>query len=304
MLKCIPFLFEFHNATDEAYQENIIVAAVILRQYEEMDEEAETSGNIPNPNISDMEQRANFLAVTQGIIDTCASFPTFAHETLAHAAFWIAVRQEVYESFMREEAPKMMFDKYHFGPVSPANRLVMHAAEVTRWNWGAKTDEEWVRLNAEQQQFDLWYAADLIPIYSRAADTAQNEVFPSIWYASDAQIVSVQHFELAHMILIAEKPSIDTPPTPAIARAIQRKAEALVRGIILKLCGIAFSNPACKPALVSATMAISLYGDYFTDEHERGCLLMVFEKMLEAHVWPVQRKRNELVEKWKAVDDL
>ncbi|KAJ4291771.1 hypothetical protein N0V90_009666 [Kalmusia sp. IMI 367209] len=312
MLKCIPYLFEFHNATDETYQENIIAAAVILRQYEEMDEELDNpSGPQANtPSITD--QRTNFLAITQGIIDSCASFPTFARETLAHAAFWIAVRQEVYESFMREEAPKMTFDKYHFGPVSTANRLVMHAAEVTRWNWGPKTDEEWTdykrtgRLNAEQQLFAQIYASEFIPIYHHPADGTSPSVFPTVWYASDAQVVSVQHFELARMILVAEKPasSSSRATSRAMSRAAQRKIESLVRSIILKLCGIAFSNPACLPALVSATMAISLYGDYFTDERERACLLRVFERMEEAHVWPVYRKRREVVEKWRMVDSL
>ena len=72
VLKCIPFLFQFHNTLDEEYRENIIAAAVILRQYEEMDHESDEEREAQDENDSDTEsasQRANFLAITQGIID-------------------------------------------------------------------------------------------------------------------------------------------------------------------------------------------------------------------------------------------
>lgn len=71
-----------------------MAATVILRQYEEMEEELE-EGEIGNH----ANERVNFLAITHTIIDTMISTP---HDhSLATAAFWITARQDVYVSSSR-----------------------------------------------------------------------------------------------------------------------------------------------------------------------------------------------------------
>lgn len=89
LLKCIPELIRFHEIQDLTHQENIMAATVILRQYEEMEEELEEGevGNYAN-------ERVNFLAITHTIIDTMISAPL--DHPLATAAFWITIRQDVY----------------------------------------------------------------------------------------------------------------------------------------------------------------------------------------------------------------
>ena len=107
MLQCIPHLFKFHKSHDEEYRENLMAAAVILRQYEEMDE-TETETNVHGSAISDpTQQRASFLAITQAIIESSASFPTSPRQQLANAAFWMAVRQEIYNAFTRKRPFQM-----------------------------------------------------------------------------------------------------------------------------------------------------------------------------------------------------
>lgn len=316
MLKCIPYLFDFSNVGDDEYRENIIAAAVILQQYEEIEKDDENddiegyeSVGIPNHQT----HLTSFLAVTQGIVDNYASFPTFASETLANATFWIAVRQEVYEYFINKRSPTMKFVLYDMGPVSPANRLVMHAAEVTKWNWGDKTYGEWIRLNEEHAILTRQFQSALCAIWEIDPDVVGGRVYPEIWYTSDAQVVSAQHLELARMILVAEKPSVCPPvitrpsssssaPRRKAEAAARRKVEAEVRRIILRLCGIAFSNLNCMPALVSAMMGISLYGDCFTNEQDRMCLLQIFDKIDNTHAWPTSRQRSQLLEEWKAID--
>lgn len=64
-----------------------------------------------------------------------------------------------------------------------------------------------VRLDAEQQQLAVEYAEEFVPVWQQEADFTKGETFPSIWYGSDAQVVGVQHFDLARMVLVAEKPA-------------------------------------------------------------------------------------------------
>lgn len=68
-----------------------MAATVILRQYEEMEDELE-EGEIGNH----ANERVNFLAITHTIISTMISTP---HDhSLTTAAFWITARQDVYVS--------------------------------------------------------------------------------------------------------------------------------------------------------------------------------------------------------------
>lgn len=134
MLKCIPGLAEFPNIQDPTQQENIMAATVILRQYEEMDEEAD--GFEPSD-----DQRVNFLAVTQRIIDFMISFPL--NHSLGTAAYWIVIRQEIYYALTRETVPHLRFDSERWRNSSIANNMIMFVGQVAKWRWGQKLPDEW-----------------------------------------------------------------------------------------------------------------------------------------------------------------
>jgi len=149
MLKCIPHLFEFHNCQDDDHRANLIAAAVVLRQYEELDDEMESDAEIQNADndLLGTQQRATFLAITQAIIESSGSSPSLANKTLENAAFWGAATQEIYNAITRQRSFRM-----HFAPdvaeyASAANKFIMHTANVTTWCWGDKTEVEWRESN-------------------------------------------------------------------------------------------------------------------------------------------------------------
>lgn len=137
MLKCIPGLVEFPSIQDPTHQENIMAAAVILRQYEEMDEES-NEGSI---DAEHYDERVNFLAVTQKIIYSMISSPL--DHSLATAAYWIAIRMEIYYALTREKIPHLRFDSNHWRSSSIANNMITFVGEVAQWRWGQKSSEEW-----------------------------------------------------------------------------------------------------------------------------------------------------------------
>lgn len=220
MLQCIPGLVRFPEIKDSLEQENIMAAAVILRQYEEIEEiMGEDEVGV------EFREQVNFLAITQTIIDSMISSPLY--QSLATAAYWIAIRQEVYYALTRERTLNMQFSMEDWQNASVANTLIMLVGEVAKWCWGEKSTEEWgmifsfsslsilhaklihiERLNTHQQQLMQTYKTHLIPILSRKADKSKGEIFPTVWYTSDAQVTATQHLELARMILIAESPHL------------------------------------------------------------------------------------------------
>lgn len=143
MLKCIPELIQFPEIQDPTHQENIMAATVILRQYEEMEEEMEEGmedGGIENH----VYERVNFLAITQTIIDTMVSTPL--DHSLATAAYWIAIRQEVYYALTRQRAPQVRLDLERCQNASVANTMIVFASEVAKWRWGLKQSQKWSKL--------------------------------------------------------------------------------------------------------------------------------------------------------------
>ncbi|KAL4914998.1 hypothetical protein BDW62DRAFT_213055 [Aspergillus aurantiobrunneus] len=290
MLKCIPGLLSFHTVQDPQDQEHLMAAAIILRQ------------GTPTPTTTDgRQQRVNFLAITQTIIYSMISTP-FARSSLAAAAYWIAIRQEVYYALTRKRAPCVTFTAEDWTTATPANIMIMHAGQVTKWCWGDRSIGEYERLKHHQAQLITDYAAHFLPILQTPPDKSKGDIFPTVWYTTDAQVTGVQHLELARMILIAENPRLRNPSTP---RALPRKAEAQVRSIVLDLCGIALGNASRRlPALVNAVISILLYGEYFSEQRERDALRGVIERTRDMRAWPLRRSYERLCALWEVVDSV
>ncbi|KAL6228893.1 hypothetical protein BDW75DRAFT_250499 [Aspergillus navahoensis] len=318
MLKCIPGLSSFHDISDSTEQENLMCAAIILRQYEEMEEEMEEmeteiipittesnadSGNAGEGGESPRQGRVNFLAITQTIVHTMISTSSpLQRSPLAVTAYWIAIRQEVYYALTRKRVPCLAFPAQVWESATVANRMIMHAGEVTGWCWGDKSFSEYERLRRHQEQLVTTHSCYLTPILEKPADRSKGEIFPTIWYATDAQVTGVQHLEMARMILIAENPRLLGKGVP---RSMHRKTESLVRNIVLKLCGIAVDDVAKRmPALVNAVASILLYGEYFTDQVERDALLGVIERMKDMRAWPLKRGVERLERAWREADNV
>ncbi|KAJ5976370.1 hypothetical protein N7481_010077 [Penicillium waksmanii] len=293
MLKCIPDLVQFPEIRDPVQQENIMAATVILRQYEEMDEEMDEN-EIDTDYYDD--RHVSFLAITQTIIDSMIESPL--ENSLATAAYWIVIRQEIYYAFSRESIPHMRFDTNRWRNTSIANSIIMFAGEVATWCWGQKLPGEWTQLKLREQQLAHDCMGEIEPILELGPDRAKGKIFPTVWYSFDVQVTAIQHFRLAQMILIAESPYLEKA-----SRATHRKAEAQVRSIVLNLCGIALGHLRIQPALVNAVIAVTLYGEYFTDPEERNALLGIINRTKELHAWPMRKPYQTLKRRWEAVDN-
>ena len=141
MLKCIPDLIHFPEIQDPIHQENIMAATVILRQYEEMEEELD-EGNLDGDYL--VNGRVNFLAITQTIIDTMITSPR--DQSLATAAYWITIRQEIYYALTRETVPHLRFDADLWQSSSVANNMIIFAGQVAKWRWGQKQSDQWSKI--------------------------------------------------------------------------------------------------------------------------------------------------------------
>ncbi|KAF7557546.1 hypothetical protein G7Z17_g551 [Cylindrodendrum hubeiense] len=265
MLKCIPVLKEFHETRDEKTRELIVTTAVILRQFEEMEDEDDEESNLGNPdgeyNSTPIYGRVNFLAILNAVLRSSNSAELVHRLDLLNASYWIALRQEVYFALRKGYAPQMVEPPVEWADISPENKLVIHTSQVAKWRFDDKSEAEWHR--------------------------AKGEVFPAIWYSSTMALTGMQHLMVAKMILTAESPFLGRHHPDA--RLAFREAEGEVRSLVLDVCGMALQHPGTAPAIVSAALAIQLYGSYFTDPWERKALRGIVQRFKDKRAWPVPK---------------
>ncbi|KAL2292511.1 hypothetical protein FJTKL_09474 [Diaporthe vaccinii] len=299
MLRCIPALHDVPRIQDEEYRENLAAAAVILRQFEEMDHD-EDSGDkdtarptAPDDAVSSAHSETresshssdhgvNFLDIAKAILRTTT---TSGSNGLTDAAGWLALRQEIYYAFSLGRSPQISLPREQEREASPVNKLILHTYQVAKWNYGDKTLQEWDRLKAQEEALETDCFSHFTPVIKREADKSRGEVFPLIWYASDGEVTATQHFILAKTVLTAENPNLKHSPD----RGASREAEHQVRSHILQLGGLAMHHLGSTPNLVTAAVGIMLYGDYFQDPWERAALLRVLDEWKSKHAWPVRK---------------
>lgn len=68
------------------------------------------------------------------------------------------------------------------------------------------------------------------------------------------------------------------------------------------LCGIALNHLRVQPCLVNAVIAISLYGDYFTEPEEREALVAIINRTKDIHAWPMRKPYETLLKRWEFAD--
>lgn len=138
MLRCMPALRRFHDLHDDEYRDSIIATAVILRQLEEIDHQDDVV-------VAAVEHRrpVNFLAVIDAVLRGLPEQTAFGRRSLMRAAYWMALRQEIFNSFTRREAPQLMLPLEFWHGASPANKVVMHLVQTAKWHWGGGGEQEW-----------------------------------------------------------------------------------------------------------------------------------------------------------------
>lgn len=146
MLKCMPALHQFHNTEDDDFRDSVAATAVILRQLEEIDDDEDYSQEQDGPGIFD-GKRLNFLSIINTVLKDSDLQAMFGHRSLTQAAYWMALRQEIYHSFTRREPPQLNLAPEHWQTASKVNKTVMHTVQVAKWHWGGGSSDEWRTLN-------------------------------------------------------------------------------------------------------------------------------------------------------------
>lgn len=146
MLACIPVLRQFHNIQAKTQRKLVVATAIVLRQFEEMEDDPIDSSQITSKELVDgghHETQVNFLDIINTIVRASYDEGKVDHHDLLDVAYWICLRQEVYSAFTQKRTPQMLLAPEHWIDAATVDKTVMHAAQVAKWLFEDRSVDEW-----------------------------------------------------------------------------------------------------------------------------------------------------------------
>lgn len=301
---CIRDLLALSMDPEQIHNEDLLAAAIILRTDEEMDA----------PLREEAQDQEVFLRMLNVFIAAqvhCVEsrWPSSPADSLRQAAFWVALRQEVLSSFMKQRALNFPLAYCHgFRSLSPApdavwaNRIVIFCADVLEYCYGSRDAGpvrslgRWQALVTYQEELQASLPPSFEALYCRDADPAVSQMFPEIWHLDRWHVTGTNHGDLARLLLLVFDPT--RPPLGPGSAARRRETMQSVRIIVRRLCGVALSNRHSPSTFFEALMGIITCGEYFQDGREQTALLDVLDVMRREHAFPTESVEARLQTAW------
>ncbi|OKL55466.1 hypothetical protein UA08_09322 [Talaromyces atroroseus] len=328
--RCIEHLVSLSDDPMQVNDENLLAAAVILRFYEEVDV----------PFIDDDNE--NGLRGIRVFLHPEDISPT-TDRSLRHAAYWIALRQEILTAFSKQRPFRLPLEPCkHYRTFDPAddyvwaNRLVLHCADVLHYCFGA--EKEMTNRDPMEYTPGILLAMERTDTPTKPSDTEPSDrlekyddlvAFETLWteygpssfnpiYSREPDRFRGDIFPqywylnnchvtgIQHLELARILLMAHNPRLPRLGlnhRIAMSSVDRDIKETVLRLCGMAVSNSHCPPTIVTAGVAIALCGDKFTERVEQEALLGILYKLDDEYGWPTQEIFKSLREAWGWIEE-
>lgn len=247
--------------------------------------------------------------------------------SLHHSACLMALRQEIWSVLLYRRSiqlpinPNNDFELIDAPPPADdfvwANRILVWTADVLKFCFGGleirsrensnnpspslnvdsrSRVERWTVLRRFETTWQLQQPASFKSVYLQPS--GPGHIFPEIWLNSEVQVLALQHFEIASLMLAVYDPRLPRLGLDAISA--HRNLASRIRKTTLKLCGVALSNKSCPPAMVDAAVTVSMCGAYFAESsrEEQNAIIRFLEQLELEHAWPTRSVVLALRESW------
>lgn len=274
------------------WDENFLVAVILLRLHEECGE--------------DDEQCHHFGSAR--ILNSISSFA--ADGGLRESASWVSLRQHIYIALTRQQPFNLSLDNYRhscvfreFDDEAWANRIIFQFALILQQVFedtehaNSLTREKWTELNDDT---DEWYRTkpwSFAPLY---ADPNAGDSFHGTWPVlrtpQGVVAIGLQYYHLCKIILTIYSPNATLV---GIAGVRARKStDAAVRKHMRIVIGYGVSNSHCSNAMFQGCHILSACGAYVVDRAEQEACVEYLASLQMMIGWRTDKVLAEVREQW------
>ncbi|KAL5431934.1 hypothetical protein PMIN07_008792 [Paraphaeosphaeria minitans] len=305
---CLALVIERLNLNTALHDVDLLCAIVILRFFEQL--------NVPTSSGADQEQH---LAGTSAILRSSQTTTVDpSAPTLREAAFWVYVRQTLYNATITQQPPNIDFT-LQLDPLPsamtdnhPLARLGVETAWANQATWNCArvanfcfdrnhTAGPALRMQQWQQLWDSvesWKANRPLtfdPIWSGFDDDSDSQ-FPDMYFTADWHAVAFGYYHFCCILLLNYKPG------PKFAMPFGRHKLSDVDNKVLEharaICGSCKSSPECITNLITFCHTIFIWGPLLHNSAERLEVLSILANLELHQRWPTQWIVNALKLEW------
>ena len=291
--KCLNHLTKMMDDEAASMDENLLAATVVLRWLEEIE--------VP---LSGFDLQSHLVG-TSALISAqeSASHPPSG---LRQAAFWVALRQEIYIAFTNQRVVRWNLDRSpldcSFSATDDctwANRVVLCCAVVLKFCFDTEGDHTVSRWAELRQYCERWRSSlpdSFSPIYYSEPNEENGDVLPQVWHIGDAHVTGIQHYILCMILLAVYNPSL--PRLGPGQRMALKSMDDEIKGLVLTLAGMAVSNCQTPPNMITACMGIYITGERFSEKRIQDVFLEILIRTEREFAWPTEAAQISLKDAW------
>ncbi|KIW51350.1 hypothetical protein PV05_10083 [Exophiala xenobiotica] len=279
----------------ESMNDDLFAATIILRTKEEMD--AYPHG---------MDLQAHLLGIKAF---THSDWLESSTSSLRECTYWSALRQEINFALVQHRPLDInlrvnfirntTFDLTNEHDWS--NYCTLNLANIIMFCFGSpeRSTSEYRALYDESVRVSDTLPSTYHPFYYAKPGATDTSTIPQIWLASEAAVFSLQYLFISKILLLCFDPTV--PIVGYARRLAAEKIDRLSLKYLRSMGGIALSHHTFGPAMILASLGISLCGDRVADMAERNKLLEILTQTQVEHAIPTTSTRHGLLRAWNLI---
>lgn len=283
--KCLQLLIPSMSGS-QTIDDSTLAAVSILRQSEEMDE---------------LDNRFHLEGISR-ILNIVSDFASCGG--LGEAAAWLCLREDIYVSLTTQSSIRMALQNFEQSTwlrrddeSSWANRMVLLLAQLLSVVFDETAAQE--QLANLREQIAIWdrdKPSTYQPIRYVPRNAAQGQHFPEMWMLATFYVVGLQYYHIAQMLL-AVSGSTDAMRSFGGLQA-HRSMERKVRRHLVRVLGLAHSNPKAENAWFSARHCLVVWGGTLRNPNDQVAALSFLQDMEERTGWASSQLIDWLRSQW------
>ncbi|KAF1993776.1 hypothetical protein P154DRAFT_582447 [Amniculicola lignicola CBS 123094] len=272
------------------WDENFLVAVILLRLHEEMGES---------------DEQCHHLG-TARILNSISSFA--ADGGLRESASWVSLRQHLYVSLCSQQPLHLNLDNYRHSSVfrefddeSWANRSIFLFALVLKNifhdNENSLSREKWAELDAEVDEWERTKPWTFSALYTpENAGKEFNGAFPDLPTPAGVVAVGLQYYHLCKILLTIYSPHASLVGLAGVRT--RKKTDASIRRHLRIVIGYGISNKHCGNAMFQGSHILAACGAYVVDKREQDACVDYLKTLQGSIGWRTDNVIRDLQEQW------